>query len=169
MVQGLQDNARTEGPVANDRYRATVLVGPHHLIGAAHAQGATRGTTGMAREEEVVGAFGRVGISHQAATDAHGMEFLVASGNQLVRIDLMTGVPDQPVAAEVESRVQGQGELDHTEVGGEMGRPPRSEAAQGLADLGGQLGQLRVRQGLQVVRGTDRGKNLVHQRFLSKT
>ena len=37
------------------------------------------------------------------------------------------------------------------------------------ADLSDHLGQLLLRQGLQVVWGINRGKNLLHQRFLSKT
>ncbi len=169
VVQCLQDDAGTEGPVAHDRHRTAVFLGPYQVIGTTHAQGATRSTTGMARKEQVVRTFGRIGISHEAAADTHGMKVLVAPGEKLVRVDLMTGVPDQSIAAEVEGRVQGQGEFNHAQVGGKMRRPPRCEATQGLADLGGQLGQFLMRQPLQIARGADRGKNLVHQRFLSKT
>ncbi len=169
VVQSLQHDAGTEGPVADDRDAVPLFLGPQQVVRATHAQDATRGAAGVARKEKVVFAFRRVGIPHQSATDADRLEILVASGNQLVRIDLMAGVPDQAIAAEVEGGVQGQGELDHAQIGGEVGRPPRGKAAQGLADLAGQLHQFLLRKSLQVAGGFDLRKNLVHQRSLSRT
>ena len=47
---------------------------------------------------------------------------VVAAGDELVRVDLVAGVPDEPVLAEVEGQVQGQAQLDDAEVAGEVGR-----------------------------------------------
>ena len=66
------------------------------------------------------------------------MELVVAAGDELVRIDLVAGVPDQPVAAEIEGGVQGQRQLDDAQVGGEMGRARGRQAADGLAHFVGQ-------------------------------
>ncbi len=171
MVHGLQDDARAEGPVADDGHDEAIVVRPEQVVAALHAHGRADAAPGMAGEEQVIGAFGRVGIAHQAALGPHRVERLVAAGHQLVRIDLVAGIPDQAVAAEIEGGVQGQGQLDHAQVRGEMGRPSGRQAANGLANLARQLHQLLLRQPLQVAGGADRGKQAqaVHQRSLSST
>ena len=80
----------------------------------------------------------------------------IAAGDQLVRIDLMAGVPDQPVVAEVERLVQRQAELDDAQVRGEVGAAGRDEVAEHLAHLGGEPLELRQRELLEVVRRVDR-------------
>ena len=170
MVQGLQHDARTEGPVADDRHGSGGL--RRAAAGHRHERmpgDAACGAAGVAGEEQVVVAFHRVGIAHQSAAEADGVEIVVAAGNQLVRIDLMARVPDQAIAAEVERGVQRQRELDHAQVGGEVRRPPRCQAARASRISAANCGQLLQRKPLQVARGVDRGKNLVHQRFLSRT
>ena len=77
-------------------------------------------------------------------------EFVVAAGDQLVGIDLMAGVPDQPVAAKVERGVQRQAQLDDAQVRGKMGRAVAEQIAQRLAHLAGQLFQLVERQSFQI-------------------
>ena len=44
----------------------------------------------------------------------------IAARDQLVRIDLMAGVPDQPVVAKVERQMQGQAQLDDAQIRGEV-------------------------------------------------
>ena len=63
----------------------------------------------------------------------------------------MAGVPDEPVAAEVEGQVQGQAQLDDAEVAGEVGRADAEHAHQFVAHLLGELLQLRVGQRVQVL------------------
>ena len=109
----------------------------------------------MAGHEQVVGAFVRIGIAHQPALGADGLELRVAARDQLVRIDLMAGVPDQAVLAEIEGQVQGQAQFDDAEVAGEMGRPNAQHAHQFVAHLLGELRQFRVAQSLQILRRRD--------------
>ena len=71
------------------------------------------------------------------------LKFVVAAGDQLVRIDLVAGVPNQPVAAEIEHGVQGQAQLDDAQIRGEVRRAAADQVAQHLAHLAGQLLQLR--------------------------
>ena len=78
---------------------------------------------GVPGHEQVVVALGGVGIAHQPAARADAVELGIAAGEQLVRVDLVAGVPDEAVAAEVELQMQGQGQLDHAEVAGEVGGP----------------------------------------------
>ena len=169
VIQGLEHDARTERSIAHDGHGIAVFFGPQQVIGTSQADDAACRAAGVAGEEEVVFAFGRVGIAHRAAAEADVVEILVAAGDQLVRIDLMARVPDQAIAAEIEAGMQRERQLDDAQVRGEMGRAPRAEAKERLADFGGQIGQLLEVQPQQVGRRVDRGKNLVHQRSLSKT
>ncbi len=95
---------------------------PQQVVAALQAQHGRDAAAGVAGHEQVVVAFVRVGVAHQAPLGAHRAELVVAAGDQLVRIDLVAGVPDQPVAAEVERGVQRQAKLDHAQVRGEVGR-----------------------------------------------
>ena len=63
----------------------------------------------------------------------------------------MARVPDQPVAAEIEHAVQGQAELDHAQIRGEVGRPLLEQVAQHVANFGGELRKLRRRHAVQIV------------------
>ena len=118
------------------------------------AQGRGHAAAGVAGHEQVVVAFGRIGVAHQAALGPHRVELVVAAGDHLVGVDLVAGVPDQAVAAEIEGGVQGQGQLDHAQVRGEMGRPRAGQPAERLAHLGGQLRKLLVRKLFQIVRAS---------------
>ena len=99
----------------------------------------------MPGHEQVEGAFGRVGVAHQTPFGPDRVQHGGAAGDQLVGIDLMAGVPDQAVLGEVEGQVQGQAELDHAEVAGEVGRPPAHDAYQLGSHLVGELIELRRR------------------------
>ena len=53
---------------------------------------------GVAGHEQVVRAFLRVRVTHQAALGANRVKLPVPPGDQLVRINLVAGVPNQPIA-----------------------------------------------------------------------
>ena len=72
-----------------------------------------------------------------------------------MRINLVSGVPDEAVAAEVESQVQGEAQLDDAEVAGEVGGADAADAHQLVAHFLGQLRQLGVAEILQVGRRRD--------------
>ena len=98
VVHGLEDDAAGKGAVADHGHDASVFLRPQQIVAALHAQGGADAASGVAGHEQVVFAFGRVGIAHQPALGPHRVELLVAAGEHLVRVDLMAGVPDQAVA-----------------------------------------------------------------------
>src|SRR5262249_57363203 len=91
----------------------------------------------------------------EAALGADRLELLEAAGQELVRVDLVAGVPDEAVAAEVERQVQRDGQLDDAEVAGEVGRADAQDADQFVADLLRQQRQLGVGEAVEVRRRGD--------------
>ena len=87
----------------------------------------------MARHEQVVVALGRVRVAHQTAASADGAELAIAAGDEFVRIDLVAGVPNEPVGAEVERRVQREAQFDDAEVRRKVRRAVGHDVAQGFA------------------------------------
>ncbi len=110
----------------------------------------------MRRAERVVFAFGPLGEARQAAALADGADTLAATGQDLVRIALMTDVPDQAVVGRVEDIMEGDRQFDDAQ--------PRAQMAAGGADgrdrLGpqfvGELPQLLGGQATKVVGGVHR-------------
>src|SRR5947208_15788661 len=78
------------------------------FVANLQAQGARDATAGMAGHEQVVEALVWVGVAHQAALGANRLEAIVAARDELVRINLMPGVPDETVVCEVEGQMQSQ-------------------------------------------------------------
>ena len=144
VVHGLEHNARGERAVANHGHRMAI---GRSAQGVAHVQPQQRGDArpGMSRHEQIVRALRRIGVTHEAPFGADRAELVIPPGHQLVRIDLMPRVPDQPIVAEIEHAVQGQAQFHHAEIRGEVGRPGAQQVAQHVADFVGQLLQLRQR------------------------
>ena len=68
----------------------------------------------------VVRALGARGVAGQAIGLAELAEVLAATGQELVHVGLVTGVPDDRVARRVEYAVQRDRELDDAEVRSEV-------------------------------------------------
>ena len=111
----------------------------------------------MTGHEQVVLALARVREAHQPALGADRVEPVVAARDELLRINLMPGVPDEPVLVlrEVERQVQRQAQFDDAEVTREVRRSCGQDANQLVADFVRQRLQLFVRERLQVARGFD--------------
>ena len=62
----------------------------------------------MPGHEKVERAFLRIGVAHETAARADGVKTVEAARDELVGIDLMAGVPNEPIFREVESQVQSQ-------------------------------------------------------------
>ena len=64
-------------------------------------------------------------VARQPAALAQVGEVVARAGDDLVHVGLVAGVPQDDVAGRVEDPVQGEGQLDHAEVGAEVpaGRP----------------------------------------------
>ena len=104
--------------IADDRDHIAVLVlevAPH-----GKAERGRNGGRGMGRTERVVFAFRALGKAGQAAGLAQGADTVAATGQDLVRIALVSDIPDQRVGGGVEDVVERRGQLDHAETGTQM-------------------------------------------------
>ena len=73
-----------------------------------------------------------------------------APGEQFVRIALVADIEQQPIVAEVEDVMQGDGEFDHAEIWREVTAAPGDLLAHDVADFRRHRGQLRDREFFQV-------------------
>jgi hypothetical protein len=118
VVQRLERDAVGEGGVAEDADH--VFVGAALVAGGAHAERGGQRGAGVAGAVAVVFALGAQGEAVQAVGGADGVETVLSAGQELVDVDLMADVPDEFVLGRGEGPVQGDGQLDHAEVGSEV-------------------------------------------------
>jgi hypothetical protein len=102
-----------------------------------------------------------VGISHEAPFAADRLELGEAAGDEFVGIDLMAGVPDQPVLREIERQVQRQAELHDPQIAGEVGGAIGDDFAERFADFPGELQELIVGEALEFPGGANERQQLV--------
>ena len=84
---------------------------------------------------------------------AQGMHLVAATGENFVRIGLMTHVPHQSVVRGVENVMQGNGQLDGAKVGAEVSAGFSDTFQHKRAQLVCQGAQLRWRQTSQICGG----------------
>ena len=161
IVERLEHDARGQCPVANDGHRAAVAAAAQ-VVTAGQSEGSRHAGAGVTGHEQVVGALVGVWVAHQAALGPDRADAAEAAGDQLVRIDLVAGVPDQPVATEVEDLVQRQAELHDSQIGGKVGRTAGRHLAERFAHLGGELLELLRRKPLEIPGRHDGGKDRGH-------
>jgi hypothetical protein len=109
----------------------------------------------MAHPEGVVFGFLALGERRHAAGLLDRVDRIAAAGEDLVRIGLVTHVPDQAVIGRVVKVVQGDGELDHAQAGGEMPAAAADRFDQVGAQFVGDGGQLGLFETAQVGRVFD--------------
>ena len=166
VVEGLEDDARGQGTVADDGHG--MGIGPaEEIVAGLQAEAAGNGAAGVAGHERVVGALLGVGIAHEAAARADGVELGEAAGDQLMRINLMAGIPDEPVLGEVEGQVQGEAQLDDAEVTGEMSGADGKDPDQLVAHFLGQVAELAFVEPVQIGGRTNLGEQCGHGVVLS--
>ena len=111
----------------------------------------------MAVLDHVVRRLRAARVAGQTAHPAQGGEVVLPPGDDLVHVRLVPGVPDDRVARGVEDAVQGQGELDGTQVGAEMAMARGLDGVDDQrAELLGQLVQLRLGERPEIGRTGDR-------------
>ncbi|MNE00106.1 hypothetical protein D3C80_925030 [compost metagenome] len=140
VVQRLESHAGGQCAVAdhgNGLARIVLQAG-----GDGHAQGSTDRGAGVTDAKGVVLALGATREGGQAVLLAQGVHALAATGEDLVRIGLMTNVPHQAVVRGVEDVVQGDRQLDDAQAGAKMPTGLTHGVEQFLAQF--------VGQGLQV-------------------
>ena len=149
VVQRLPAHAAGQCAVADHRHDVAVAV-TGQLEGLGQPVGVGQRRRGVAGLDPVVLAFGPGRIARQAVAFAQRVEVGRATGEHLVHVRLMAGVEEDRVVRRVEDPVQRQRQLDDTEVGPEVATCGSDLVNQELANLGSQLGQLRLGQVLQI-------------------
>src|SRR5437588_1286342 len=102
VIERLKNNARGKRAVTDDG-NAMVVGTANQFIADFEAQRRRHGAAGMAGHEQIENTFLGIGITHEAATGADGVEAAKTAGHELMRIDLMAGVPNQAILREVKS------------------------------------------------------------------
>src|SRR5579884_4155800 len=97
----------------------------------------------MRRAEAVVFAFRPLGETRQSAALPYGADAVASAGQDLVRIGLVTDIPDHFVLRRVEHVVQRDRQLDDTET--------RTEMAAGYCDSADRLRAEFVRNLLELL------------------
>src|SRR6266540_859310 len=148
QVERLQGDAAGERAVADHRDHASLGGAEAARLGVAEGVAERRGGVGVL--DDVVRALAAGGVARQPAERPQVLELGLPPGEQLVDVGLMTGVPDDPVGRGVEHAVQGDGELDDTEVRPQVpaGRGDRPDEE--LPDLAGQLDELVLAEFAQI-------------------
>ena len=111
---------------------------------------------GVPAVEDVVGRLAPPREPADAAELAERPEPLEPARQELVRIGLVAGVPDDPVARRLEEAVQGDRELDDAEAAAEMAAGRRDGGDDRLADLRGEPVEVVGGQGPEVGRAGQR-------------
>lgn len=125
------------------KYDASKLTEP-----GLHADGRSNRRTRVADVEQVVFALRRCGETAEATRLANGFEAIVAAGQNLVDICLMTDIPQQVVLLEIKHAMQRHREFDHAQVTGEVSARCADDVDDALPHFAGELVELLDRQGL---------------------
>src|SRR5689334_14737848 len=109
----------------------------------------------MRRAKGVIVAFGALGETGEPAASANRTDAIAASGQYLVRIGLMSDVPDYLVVGRIEHEMQRHRQLDHTEPRSEMSTDHRDRTDHFGAQLIGNRTHLTFVQPSQIRRDFD--------------
>ncbi len=104
----------------------------------------------MPGAERIKRAFAAFGKAGQPGRLTQGADAVAPPGQDLVRVTLVTHVPDQPVARRVENRMQRDGQLDDPQPRAQVPASFRHGGNRFGPYLVGQLFQLGIRQRLHV-------------------
>ena len=163
VVEALERDAVDDGRVADERDGAAVgltFAACEHVVAPRHAhRGANRGA-GVPDAEQIELALARLGEPRHPLGGPQLIEQPQPTGQQLVRVTLVPDVEEQPVVAEIEDEMQGDGQLDHAEVGREVAPGAADLFADRVADLLGELRELVDVEPLEVgraVQGREEG------------
>jgi len=104
----------------------------------------------MATIEHVVRRFAPTREATDPIERAQGPEACQPTGQQLVRVRLVAGVPHDPVARRLQQAVDGDRQLDDAERRTEVAARLRDGRDDRFADLGGEFGQLWFGEPAQV-------------------
>ena len=118
VVESLVARSGGQRPVADND--DDVRVPPATLKRDRGPQSIGEPRPGVPRRQRVVRALGGLRESRKAARRPDRLELLAPAGDELVRVALVGGVPDQPIFGAVEDPVECERQLDDSKVGGEV-------------------------------------------------
>ena len=153
VVESLIGKAAGERAVADEGKHAVILV--QHRAGARHAERHGDGVGGVTGDEGVVYALAGLGKARDAAELPQRRKAVRAAGEYFMDVALMPHVKNEAVARRVEHAVDGDGQLHHTEVRGEVPAGMRDLLDEKAPQLPAEQRKLRLRKRLDVVRGMD--------------
>ena len=165
QVRWLQVGDLVERLVGHAAGQRTIADHGHHMTWRALAQPCLCDAERVAERGRCVAVFHHIvlglasrRITGQAVPLAQGRKSRGASGDHLVHIRLVAGVPDDGVLRAVEHPMQGKSELDHAEVGREVPACLCDLLDEERTYLGGKLRELVLVQPLQVGGRVDFGQ-----------
>ena len=157
VVERFHRDPAGQGGVADEGDHMRVLGQPVARVG--QTDGGGQGRASMARAEDVVQAFLAVEEPGEPPGRADTVEVgAVAAGEEFVDVTLVGDVEDELVLRRPEDAVQRDGQLHDAEIRADMAAVLRRDGDEALTDLLSERGQLVRRQGLDVLRTADLGK-----------
>ena len=98
----------------------------------------------MCGTERIVFALGALGETRQPAALAQRADAVAAAGEDLVRIGLVTDVPDEPITRRIEDIMQRHRQLDNTKTCAEVTAGDRDSVDRLPPQLVGKLAELAL-------------------------
>ncbi len=144
VVQRLVGHAAGQRPVAEHRHDVAMGIGAE-VTGDRHPVRVRQHGGGMAVLDVVVHRLLAARVAGQPARLTELLELGLASGDDLVHVRLVAGVPDDRIGRRVEDPVQGQRQLDGAEVRAEVPGVVGHRRHDEVPDLAGQLVELARR------------------------
>src|SRR6266851_3278197 len=154
LIECLVRHAAGQRAVADDSDHETIRPFPQPRF--RDAERVAQRSRRMAVLDQVVLGFFARRIAGQAARLTKSGEVSRAPRDDLVDVRLMPGVPDDRVLGAVEHTVEGECQLDDPEVWREMAAGPGRLFDEKVADLGGELRELRLVEAAEVRWRVDR-------------
>ena len=167
MVQRLEYDAGRECAVANDRDDGSIVT--VHAAGEGDARAGRYARARVSGTNDVVRALLARGKSRESSRLTQGLEVVGATGDQLMRVGLVARVPDNRVTRALENTVQGQRQLDHAQIRGQMTAVGLNRIDDLRADFIGQRSHLVGGKPTQIGRLANAIENSVHNAPLATT
>jgi len=157
VVEGLDREPGDDGRIAHDD--RDPLRRPSSVAGDGQPLPDGEARAGVPAVEDVVWALRASREAADAAQLAQRPEAGEATGEQLVRVGLVTGVPDDAIGRAVKEPMEGHRQLHHAERAAEMAARLGHRLDDRRADLRAELDKLDVAQTLEIGRAGDRGED----------
>ena len=150
VVERLPGHPTGQGPIADYSNNVAVSGLAALLPRLGEAVGVGQGGRSVRVLDPVVRTLGPTGVPRHAAALPQGREATAATGQDLMDVRLMSGIPQDGVIRRVEHAMQGDGELHHPQIGTQVAPSPRHRMHQEVTDLVGKDRQLLVVEPRQI-------------------